>query len=81
MKLDMPYSKEELRSFLPSVGDRLVHTPHLHKSLGIESPTPKSCVVVYVNRDHLWYEVEFEDGFRESYKVPLLDEVRRGRWK
>jgi hypothetical protein len=31
---------------------------------------PQRCVVVAVHPGHLWYTVQFENGIRESYKVP-----------
>jgi hypothetical protein len=31
--------------------------------------------VVDVRPEHLWYTVEFENGFRESYKVPQVKPV------
>lgn len=27
------------------------------------------CVVTFVNRDHLWYEVEFPCGVRQAYRI------------
>lgn len=62
---------EEARSLLPKVGDTRweVPTVNLDKK---STPPPQRCTVVEVNRDHLWYRVEFENGIRESYKAPKL---------
>lgn len=73
-------TKEELRAAMPKVGDRLVKKPHLHKSLGIENPRPMACVVDFVNEDKLWYRVRFENGTRECFKLPEIDEKNRGGW-
>lgn len=69
LKLKRSLSKEELRSMLPKVGDRLMHRqlmgyPHR------EFSEPRSCVVIFVNEKHLWYEVQFDNGFRECYRLP-----------
>lgn len=60
----------EARAMLPQVGDRLVRTPYLHKSLSQERPKPRACTVVQVNQEHLWYRVRFANGLEECYKVP-----------
>lgn len=58
----------EARSLLPEVGDVRMEVPTVMADKG---PNPaERCRVVEVNRAHLWYTVEFENGFRESYKVP-----------
>ena len=72
--------REGYKALLPKVGEILTRKPHLHKSLGIESPTPKTCVVVYVNADHLWYRVRFDNGTYECYKVPHIEDAARGGW-
>ena len=71
------YTKPELEDMLPEVGTRLVKTPHLHKSLGIETPRPQLCTVIQVNRAHRVYTVQFDNGLRESFKVP--EGGRQGR--
>lgn len=73
-----PYTKEELRAMLPKVGDRLMR----RQMIGYprcELSGPRSCVVTYVNADHLWYEVQFRNGFRECYKLPEPG-TRERRW-
>lgn len=67
----MLISKDEVRAQLPKVGDRRMEIPTITEGNGYNK-TPKPCVVVEVNRAHFWYTVKFEDGFRESYKVPKL---------
>lgn len=37
--------------------------------LGYENiPDPIPCTVVYVNRKHLYYTVQFDAGYRQAYK-------------
>ena len=69
-------TKEEVRDQLPRVGDRRMEVPTIlrDKSYGRE---PQPCVVTYVNRLHMWYEVRFENGTRESYKLPRIEEGRK----
>ena len=67
----MYISRKEAERLLPKVGDKRREVPTVYLSSGRnEPPTPQPCVVVRVNQAHLWYTVEFENGFRESYKVP-----------
>jgi hypothetical protein len=65
-------TKDEIRAILPNVGDRRMEVPTIlaEKSYNKE---PRPCVVTYVNRLHLWYEVKFQDGTRESYKLPRTE--------
>jgi hypothetical protein len=60
----------EARDLLPEVGDIRWEAPSVMK--GDAKIPPKRCRVVEVNRTHLWYTVEFENGFRECYKVPAV---------
>ena len=72
---------EEAQAMLPQVGARLWKVPTLHKSLGMTESGLRPCVVTYVNREHLWFEVLFEDyGYAESYKVPELKLGPKGGW-
>lgn len=66
----------EARGLLPEVGDTRWEVPSLMK--GEDKQPPRRCRVVEVNRAHLWYTVEFENGFRESYKVPKLKPSSQG---
>ena len=62
---------ETARDLLPEAGQWLMRTPTLHKSLGMTDAEPQPCVVVQVNREHLWYMVQFErGGYTECIKVP-----------
>lgn len=63
----------EIRETMPQVGDKLIRRPTLGKSLGFtEQAGPQECVVTYVHPQNLWYEVQFPNGTRESYKLPDL---------
>jgi hypothetical protein len=72
----------DARSLLPEVGDVRMERPTIDETTpsrgSIQYTTPQRCVVVYVNRAHLRYTVEFENGFRESYKVPKLKTREQG---
>ena len=67
---------EEARDLLPKVGDVRWEVPSVMK--GEDKQPPRRCLVVEVNRAHLWYTVQFENGFRESYKVPKLKPRSQG---
>lgn len=67
----------EARDLLPKVGDTRWEIPSVSVDKG-PSPTPQRCRVVEVNRAHLWYMVQFENGFRECYKVPKLKPRSQG---
>lgn len=69
-------TKEEVRAMLPRVGERRMEVPTVLKGEGYNKE-PRPCVVTYVNRRHLWYEVRFENGTRESYKLPRIEEGRK----
>lgn len=66
-------TKEEVRDHLPKVGDRRMEVPTILRDKSY-SREPQPCVVTYVNRRHLWYEVQFKNGVRESYKLPRIEE-------
>lgn len=58
---------------MPKVGQRLYRTltTYIHSE---DKLKPQLCHVTYVNKEHLWYEVEFEiEGkhYKESYKLPF----------
>lgn len=67
-------TKEQARSLLPEVGDVRMEYPTIDEtnSMGhvLGRRKPQRCVVVDVRPEHLWYAVKFENGIRESYKVP-----------
>lgn len=79
-----PYTKEELRTMLPKVGDFLMKRQQIGYPR-CELSEPRSCRVTYVNTEHLWYEVQFRNGQRECFKVPepgskRLDDPADWRW-
>lgn len=69
-------TKEEVRALLPKVGDRRMEVPTILRDKSY-SREPRPCVVVYVNRAHMWYTVQFENGTRESYKPPRTKEDQK----
>jgi hypothetical protein len=70
----MPLSRAELQRLLPKVGDRRMERPTIDETTpsrgSVQYTKPQRCVVVAVHPGHLWYTVQFENGIRESYKVP-----------
>ena len=54
-------TKAAAQDMIPNVGDVVVKRPRA--SQGISAP--QSCKVVYVNREHLWYEVQFRSGQKQ----------------
>ena len=77
----MLISMKAARSLLPKVGDIRTELPTMFATPGktddLRKPLP--CKVVLVNTAHLWYMVEFENGFRECYKVPKQKTDPKGR--
>ena len=71
-------TREEVLAQMPKVGDKRMEVPTEAKGIKNTNAAPQKCTVVDVHPDHLWYTVEFESGFRESYKVPFLVEPDRG---
>ena len=64
--------KTDLQSLLPNIGDILFKVPTIDVWLTTDNHAPQECTVVYVNREHLWYEVEFDaqgHKFKECYSV------------
>lgn len=74
------YSLGELRAALPKVGDHRMETPTVYATAGLTEMLrqPQPCRVVLVNKEHLWYMVEFEHGYRETYKLPKVREAWPG---
>ena len=71
--------KYEARNLLPKVGDQRMEIPTVDETTGIALPKdPKKCTVVAVYPAHLWYAVQFENGTRESYKVPNIKPTSPG---
>ena len=49
----------------PKIGECLMRKPELgHDNV----PDPIPCTVVYVNEAHGYYTVQFDAGYRQSYK-------------
>ncbi len=69
-----PLSHAKLRALLPKVGEKRMERPTIDEYTPTRGSTqykkPQRCVVVAVHPGHLWYTVQFENGIRESYKVP-----------
>ena len=67
-------TKEQAQALLPKIGDRLMLPPTIDETTAsrgsIMTTRPQPCVVVDVHHEHLWYTMQFENGFKESYKVP-----------
>jgi hypothetical protein len=70
------YTPDEVRDMLPQIGDWMWKVPTLKRPKD-EKPVPLRCRVIYVNKEHLWYTVEFPSTtgptFRESYKAPEIE--------
>lgn len=64
------YTKEQAQELLPKVGDQRWEIPTVLMDGQGNNPKPQRCIVTDVRPEHLWYTVQFENGFRESYKVP-----------
>jgi hypothetical protein len=68
-----------LRDQLPELGEKRTEIPTVDETQGHTLPkTPREGVVVYVNREHCWYTVQFADGVRESYRLPHVRPVGGG---
>ena len=77
----MPFfTIEEARAQMPKVGDVRWEVPTIDETIGHTVPKkPQKGVVVDVRPDRLWYTVRFENGIKESYKVPRLKPEGGGR--
>lgn len=77
------YTKKQAQDLLPKIGDRRMERPTIDETMSnghnVAGRTPKPCVVVAVHPGHLWYTVQFENGIRESYKVPKY--LTQGEWR
>ena len=66
-------TREEATKLLPKVGDVRYEKPVVDHTGGrCLSAAPQRCTVVEVHHEHLWYTVRFENGTKESYKVPRV---------
>lgn len=67
------YTKDELRSMLPEVGERRVEDMAGATAIQLTSFRPELCTVVQVHEEHLWYRVRFDaTGTCQCYKLPRL---------
>lgn len=65
-----------IRERLPKLGEKRLEIPTVDDTPGVQMPKkPRKGVVVYVHPKNCWYTVQFEDGIRESYKLPHLKPV------
>jgi len=64
--------KIDVRRQLPRVGDTRWEVMTLYRQHNgpEDADKPKRCTVIEVNYAHMWYMVQFENGFRECYKLP-----------
>ncbi len=66
----MPLDKELLREQLPRAGDILHRVPSYLIRENQQRPAPRRCRVIEVNREHLWYLVQYDqDGLFECFHV------------
>lgn len=71
----MEYTVKTAQELLPKLGEHRWERPTIcaessgHTAFNNQ---PQRCVVVEVHPEHLWYTVQFENGIRESYKVPKV---------
>ena len=71
MRIDRNGNKQKL----PRVGDRLMK-PITFTYTYNEGDKLYPCTVIYVNKDHNFFTVEFVGSkLKESYKVPEVDEI------
>ncbi len=66
-----PLDVERLRGEMPRVGDKLIRRME-GGSTNLGVIRPSKVTVTYVNKEHLWYEVQFPSGIRQGYKFPQL---------
>lgn len=64
------FSKKKIKRMLPRVGDELIREPKWSRMDVRGRPKALPCKVIYVNRKHAWYLVEYIGlGIREAFKV------------
>lgn len=74
-------AKKDVQRLLPKVGDRLMEYPTIDEASNAGhhgGMQRQPCTVVAVYPEHLWYTVEFENGIRESYKLPKVKPTNGG---
>lgn len=75
MNRSVPMSKNEAQRLLPEIGDKCMEYPTIDEASNSGhhgGMRRQPCTVVAVYPAHLWYTVQFENGIRESYKVPKV---------
>jgi hypothetical protein len=61
---------DDARALLPKVGEILYREPTILGYASSDERDLRRCVVTYVNREKLWYEVQFlSSGFRQGFKA------------
>lgn len=66
--------KTKMVMTLPKVGDRLSRCITKCKYDDVFSDGPFPCKVVYVNEDHHWYKVKFDEfDLEECFGLPVFD--------
>ncbi len=72
-------TKEEVRAQMPKLGDVRWERPTVDETPGHTRQREKQrCVVIEVQPEHFWYTVQFENGIRESYKLPKVKPYNQG---
>ena len=70
----MVLDPKKIMMHMPKVGQMLYRTPTIYVSSDTKT-SPQLCRVTYVNKERLWYEVEFTASngikYKESYKLPF----------
>ena len=64
------FTKKKIERMLPKVGDKLVRKPKWSRADVVGRPAKLPCKVIYVNKEHGWYLVEYIGlGIREAFKL------------
>lgn len=70
MKVRPGMSLDDARKLLPEVGQTLYREPVIFGYCSSAERRLLECKVTYVNRAHLWYEVQFKPtGFKQGFKA------------
>lgn len=64
------FNKKKIERMLPKVGDKLKRKPKWSRADIVGRPSKLPCKVIYVNKEHGWYLVEYIGlGIREAFKI------------